>query len=106
VPQDVTDDLDVGAGVDLPAGVAMSEYMGSKHICSDTNLASIVAYAMTDGATRDRVVRHPRAQENPTRLSTAWTFPMKVGDKSFCNGRQQREIDCHSGFRSAYSQNF
>jgi hypothetical protein len=48
--QNVTENLEVCTGIDLPAGVTVAEYMRSKCRCLDSGKTGVEAYAMADSS--------------------------------------------------------
>ena len=97
--QNVADHLHVGSGVNLPAGMAVTEGVSANHRGGHSGSTGVQTDAMTNGAAGDRLVWHSRRQKNPPRLSVGRTFRLKIGRQGPCNRSQQREVDCDAGLR-------
>jgi hypothetical protein len=99
--QNVTHYFQVGAGVDLAAGVCMTECMSANDRNCHSRLPSIESYPMTDSTAGQRFVRYLRADKNPACLAAGRTFCFQVGSQRSCNRRKKGQLDSDSRFRPA-----
>jgi hypothetical protein len=68
VTQDVAEDFQVDACIDLSAGVRMSKCMCTNHLGGNSSLPCLFANPVTDCAAGQWVVRYHRAHKYPPGL--------------------------------------
>lgn len=86
--QNIAEDFEVRATVDLSAGVTVAKHMCSKRRCLDPGETGVKANPMADGAACKRFMRQPCVQEDQPSFGMTWPFKLKIGGKRSCDCRQ------------------